>query len=154
MPSPLAYFICKNEIFLIKHKSYNIVVDVSVANYLIFQILRNWIYIYRPGQRNWEFDCGYSTVWKFSNFPVASLVLRETDFRRLKIAILTILEALNIDFWKNFTLENVKTFQKFKILNCSNGQDDSFWASKWSKLISRKIWMSEKSLNFHVFMFL
>ena len=41
LPSPLAYFICKNEIFLIKHKSYNIVVDVSVANYLIFQILKN-----------------------------------------------------------------------------------------------------------------
>ena len=27
-----------------------------------------FIHIHRPGQSNWEFDCGYSTVWKFSNF--------------------------------------------------------------------------------------
>ena len=31
------------------------------------------------------------------------------DFRRSKIAVLTILEALNIDFRINFTLENFKT---------------------------------------------
>ena len=49
------------------------------------------------------------------------------DFRRSKTAILTILEALNFDFWKNFTHENVKSSQKFKIQRSSNDQNFSFW---------------------------
>ena len=40
------------------------------------------------------------------------------DFRRSKTAILTILEALNFDFWKNLTLEKVKDSQKFNIQSC------------------------------------
>ena len=36
------------------------------------------------------------------------------DFRRSKSAILTILEALNFDFWKNVTLGNVEIPKKSK----------------------------------------
>ena len=36
------------------------------------------------------------------------------DFRRSKSAFLTILEALNFDFWKNVTLENVESFKSKK----------------------------------------
>ena len=34
---------------------------------------------YRPWQPNWKFDCGYSTYWKFCNFP-ATLIFREMNF--------------------------------------------------------------------------
>jgi len=37
------------------------------------------------------------------------------DYRRSETAVLTILEALNFDFWKNYTLNNAKNSQKFKI---------------------------------------
>ena len=36
------------------------------------------------------------------------------EFGGPKTAVLTILETLNFDFWKNYTLENVKISQKFK----------------------------------------
>ena len=52
-------------------------------------------------------------MWKFSNFP-ATLILHETedaDFSGQKLPFLTILPALNFDFWKLFTLENAKSFQ-------------------------------------------
>ena len=64
------------------------------------------------------------------HFYVKSIL---TDFRRSKSAILTILEALNFDFWKNFTLENVlrSKNQKFRaalmvkmsVFGASNDQD-------------------------------
>ena len=42
--------------------------------------------------------------------------------------------TLNCDLIKNFVLENVKSFQKFKIQSFSNGQNCSFWAFKMTKL--------------------
>ena len=83
------------------------------------------------------FDSGYSTVWKFSKVP-CTLILREVNFdgfQKIKNFRLTILVALNFDFWK-----------KFKIQSCSNGQNGSFGASKWAKLVWRKIWVAEKYL--------
>ena len=56
------------------------------------------------------------------------------DFRRSKTAVLTILEDLTFKFWKNFTLENVTTSQKFEIQGCSNGQIGSFWDFKMHKI--------------------
>ena len=38
----------------------------------------------------------------------------------------------------------------FKIHSCSNGQNGRFWGFKWTKLISRKIWVAEKFWNFHI----
>ena len=52
------------------------------------------------------------------------------DIIGLRTAVLTISEALNFDFWKHFSLENVKNIQKVKIQSCSNGQNGSFGASK------------------------
>ena len=90
--------------------------------------------------------CNYIQTWAAYRvamilpfwFYVKSIL---ADFRRSKTDILTILEALNFDFWKSYTLENVKNSQKFKIQSCSNDQNGSFGASKWPKLISRKIWV-------------
>ena len=55
-----------------------------------------------------------------------------------KAAFLTI---LNLHFWKNYTLENVKNSQKIQIQSCSNRYIamTDFGPSKCPKLISRKI---------------
>ena len=66
-------------------------------------------------------------------------------FKRSKSIILTILEALNFDFWEFYSWK----CQKFKIHSYWNGQKNSFGASKWPKFISRKIWMAEKFLIFY-----
>ena len=84
-----------------------------------------------------NFDYVYSTVWKFSYFPVTPLILREINFgsiQKVKTAVLTILKALSFDFYKSCTLENVKNSQKFKIQSCSNGQNGSFWNFKITKI--------------------
>ena len=68
-------------------------------------------YKYRPGQPNWEYK-----MWKFQDFS-ATQILREISvghFKAPKTAILTIGAALNLNFWKNFTLENVKNIRKKK----------------------------------------
>ena len=72
------------------------------------------------------------------------------DFRRTKTAILKIFGPLNFNFWKNSTIENVKNSQIFKIQSCSKVKMSVFGSSKWPKLISRKIWVTEKSWNFHI----
>ena len=68
----------------------------------------------------------------FSNFPAA--ILREMNFswfQKVKNChFLTILEALNIDFWNNFTVENVQSSQEFKIQSCSNGSNWQFLGLK------------------------
>ena len=46
-------------------------------------------------------------------------------------------------------MSNIPKNSKFRIAQMVIGQSGSFWASKWSKLISRKIWVAEKYLNFH-----
>ena len=64
--------------------------------------------------------------------------------RRSKFAILTILEALNIAFCKNFTLENVKNSQKIQnsalkvvrnavLRGFEYDQDLSYAKSEWQK---------------------
>ena len=97
-----------------------------------------------------NFDCEYSTEWKFSKSP-ATLILHEINFswfQKVKNAISTILEASNFDFWKIFTLENVKTPQKFKFQSCSNGQSGSFWVFKITKIDFTQNLSSRKILKF------
>ena len=74
-----------------------------------------------------NYGYGYSKVWKFSIFP-GTLILREINFGCYwgsKTTVSTILKALNYDFLKNFTPENVKKSQKFKIQSYSSGQNSS-----------------------------
>ena len=52
---------------------------------------------------------GNSTAWKFGNIP-GTLISRKNNFGCFQ-KVLTILEALNFDFWKNFTLGNVKNLK-------------------------------------------
>ena len=59
------------------------------------------------------------------------------DFIRSKTAILTSLEAF--DFMRNVTIENVKNTQKFDFKAAHMVKTAIFEASKWPKLISRKI---------------
>ena len=97
-----------------------------------------------------NFDWGYSAVWKFSNFFPFWFYVKSTlaELRRLKAApFQQALRLCSLIFW-NFALENIKKYQIFKFQSCSNGQNGSFWASKWSKLISRKIWVAELFWNY------
>ena len=50
--------------------------------------------------------------------------------------------------FKNFTLENVKSVQKFSIQSCSNGQNGSFGGLKMTKIEFPKILSSRKILIF------
>jgi len=56
------------------------------------------------------------------------------NFRRSKTAVFTILEALNFDFWKNFTVDILKvlknsTFRVAQMVKISN-----VWAYKMAKI--------------------
>ena len=54
-------------------------------------------------------------------------------FRRSKTAVWTILKTLNSNFWKNYTLENVKSSPKF--IAAQMAKLAVFGALKWPKLI-------------------
>ena len=67
-------------------------------------------------------------MWKFQDFS-ATQILRETNFgkcRSSKHAILTVLEALNFDFWKNFIVVNIKSYKNSKFRAAQYGQNGSF----------------------------
>ena len=91
------------------------------------------------------------TVWKFKDFSI-SRILREINFEdswSAKSAILPHLEALNFGYYLFLhflkgEIDQINKNQKPKI--CKKG---SFSLQESSKLISRKIWVIEKSWNFH-----
>ena len=89
------------------------------------------------GSLIWNFDYGYSTVWKFGNFP-GSLILREIHlgwFQKVKNSRLN--NFFGFEFWlweKKFKLNNVKNSKKFKIQNCSSSQNGRFWVVKLTKI--------------------
>ena len=102
---------------------------------------------YRPGQPNWDFltvgipRCGNWGITLPLWFYVKSIL---ADLRRSKTAVLTILEALNFDFWKkisHFKSQNFPTFQnsellkwsKLQILGLQNNQNWFHVKSKWQK---------------------
>ena len=82
------------------------------------------------------------TVWKFRDFSI-SQILREINF--------WILEVQNLPFWIacklcNFKYMNFCTFWRLKFTKFTKyGKNGSFRSSRFSKLISRKIWMTERS---------
>ena len=59
-------------------------------------------------------------------------------------------EGLELWFLGKFTLENVKSFKNSKFRAGQMIKMTVFWAAKWPKLISRKMWVAEKSCNFHI----
>ena len=90
--------------------------------------------MYRPGQPNWDFwlwifHSGNLAILPFWLYVKSVLV----NFWRSKTAVFTILEALNFDLRKKFTLQN---FQKFKIQICTNGQNGSSWGFEMTKINS------------------
>ena len=69
-----------------------------------------------------KFDCEFSTVWNFSQFPGATLILQNIDFgwfQRVKNCHFTILEALNFDFfWKSLAwkCQKIPTIQNSELI--------------------------------------
>ena len=100
---------------------------------------------YRPGQPNWDY-----TIRKLQDIS-STQILHEINFEHFeapKTAILIIWAALNFEF-----LEFLHIF-KCEILKKSKFKASLFWRffnlpEIQPKLISRKIRMAEKLLNFH-----
>ena len=103
--------------------------------------------LYSPGQPNWEFLLFVLAIFLPLRFYEKSIL---ADIRKSKTASLIILMAWNFDFWNDFTPENVRRSQKYKILSCLKGQNGSFWGLKRPKLISRKNWVAEKSWDLQI----
>ena len=124
---------------------------MAPLNFQISLVSQNFspYFMYRPKQPNWDFwHAIHCRNWAIC-LPLWFYVkLIFANFRTPKTAVLTILEALNIRFWKKFTLENVKSTPKYKIAQMVKMA--VFGASKWPKVTSRKIWVEEKSWNFHI----
>ena len=106
------------------------------------KVIGKEIYMYRPGQPNWEFWYGYSTVWKFSNFSI-TLNLREIQFWGLKKCKIyhfwSYLEALNYDFYVFLHFVKYEIGQKFIIQSLQNWKMAFLELLDHPKLISRKI---------------
>ena len=87
---------------------------------------------YRPGQLNWKFWLDIPQFGSLAIFLILWFYLKSVlaVLWRLKTAVLTIFTALNFEFWKNSTLEDVKSFQKSIIQSCSNGSFCSFKKTK------------------------
>ena len=91
-------------------------------------------------------------VWKFQGFSVIH-ILREINLggsRSSKIAVFANLGALDFAHLVNISLQKVQKGIKIKLLSlywC--GKKANIEALNYPSLISRKIWMTGKSWNFH-----
>ena len=91
------------------------------------------------------------TVWKFQDFCITQ-ILREISFedsKSAKSAILTHLEALNFNFHDFLYFLKAAIYQMNKFTALKMAKLAGFAILKSSKLISRKIWVIQKSWNFH-----
>lgn len=88
----------------------------------------------------------FFTVWKFQNFS-ANLIFREIKsgkYYASKPPILTGWQSLNL-YLSNFKeWKNCTNSLKSKLKASENGQKGTFWVS--IKLVSHKIWVTDKSL--------
>ena len=96
--------------------------------------------------------CNFHTVLcKLENLT-ATDILREIRFGNFwwsKIAILVIFGALKFDFGVNSQFQGLKIPNIYKFLATKKFEIAVFKIQKLQFSISRKIWMAEKSLNFH-----
>ena len=88
-------------------------------------------------------------VWRFCNFPATDFSWNQLhmSFWSPKTAILTFFVALNFEFSEIFDIFKCEIFQKSKPPNWLDGQVLTFW--NYSNMISRKMWVAGKLLNFH-----
>ena len=78
-----------------------------------------------------------------SHFP-ATLIFHEINFgwfQRVKHCHFN-----NFEFSEHWILEKCQNLQKFKIQSYSNGQNGRLWVSKWLKLISRNMYLSDRNI--------
>ena len=66
-----------------------------------------------------------------------------------KLSFLQFMRLWTYDFMGILHLKMSEIHKKIK-MSCSNGQNSKFGPWKWSKSISRKIWVAEISRNFHI----
>ena len=110
------------------------------------EILRRWR---RCSITERTTQCGNLAIFLSLWFYVKSIL---AEFRRSKNAILTILEALDFDFWKNLIIaicecHRFPKIQHSELLKQPKWQSLTLWNQ--SKLISRKIRVAGEILNLH-----
>ena len=92
-----------------------------------------------------------STVWKFHDFSITQ-IFREIDFwdsTSARSAIWTDLKALNFDFYAFLHPLKAEIRQKLKFRASKCVKITDFALLESPKLISCKIWVIQKSWNFH-----
>ena len=104
-----------------------------------------------------NFHIVYSTVWKSSNFPATLIFyhwfLREINFgwfQKVKNCLFNNLRSFEFWFLEIFHAWIFKILKNWKSRAVQMVKMAISGASKWQKLISRKIWVAEKSWNFHI----
>ena len=101
-------------------------------------------------QINHFFHCILITVWKYNNFP-AILILRKIKFVWFqKVKNWHFNNFGSFEFWclEKFQIMKCQKFPKFRAAQMAKMA--VFFVSKWPKLILCKIWVAEKSWNFHI----
>ena len=96
------------------------------------------------------------TVWKFHDFLIIQ-ILREFNFGDWKSAnfdILTLSEALNFNLYEYLHFWRLKYIKSTKFRTPKMAKWPVFELLNYPKLILHKIWMTEKSWNFHTMPFI
>ena len=94
-------------------------------------------------------QCGNFRIFLPLKFYVKSILV---NLKSQKLPYCSLEQPWIFNIWEFHTWRCQKRSQKFKIQSCSTGPNCSFLGliSKWPKLISRNIWVAEKSWNFHI----
>ena len=96
---------------------------------------------------NWFHETFQTTVWKFHDFSIIQILrkIKIGDSKSAKCAIFTLLEALNLDYFGFLHFLKAEIHQKPHFQCSKKCKNSIFWTSP--NLISRKIWVTDKSLT-------
>ena len=83
------------------------------------------------GSLIWIFDCENLAIFQPLWFYVK---INCGWFQKVKNCHFNNFGGFEFCFMQSFTLENVKTYHKFRIQRCSNCQNGSFWGFKMTKI--------------------
>ena len=97
-----------------------------------------------------NFDCGYSTVWTLIHFAATDFIWNQFWLisEDQKLPFLQFCKFWIYIFGKMSHLKMLKFPKNSKFRATQMVKMAVFGATKWSDLISRKIWVAAKSINF------
>ena len=123
-----------------------------------FQVAKNWSFFEFEKAK---FDLLFLSILPSGPFLAFAYLaklyawVRSVSKPRKKISLIKAVSQWEIFSIYLLYLREIKLWH-FRIQNCRNGENSSFWVSKWPKLISCKIWVWERSWtqceNFMIFL--